>query len=62
MRRQDLPKTYISDGAIYIIKVDDFLKNNSFFTDKTISFVMGEVKSLDIDTNEDLDKMRRILS
>lgn len=62
MRRQDLPKTYISNGAIYIIKVDDFLKNNSFFTDKTISFVMGEVKSLDIDTNEDLDKMRRILS
>ena len=62
MRRQDLPKTYISNGAIYIIKVDEFLKNNSFFTDKTISFVMDEVKSLDIDTNEDLDKMRRILS
>ncbi|MFW2608792.1 acylneuraminate cytidylyltransferase family protein, partial [Aliarcobacter butzleri] len=36
MRRQDLPKTYMSNGAMYIIKVDKFLENNSFFTDNTI--------------------------
>lgn len=55
MRRQDLPKTFMSNGAIYIIKVDEFLKNKSFFTDKTISFVMDDIKSLDIDTQEDLE-------
>jgi CMP-N,N'-diacetyllegionaminic acid synthase len=59
LRRQDLPKTYLSNGAIYIIKVDEFMKNNSFYTDKTISFVMNEIKSLDIDSIEDLDKVRR---
>lgn len=62
MRRQDLPKTYMSNGAIYIIKVDEFLKNNSFFTDKTISFVMGETKSFDIDTKEDLIKVEKYIN
>ena len=61
MRRQDLPKTYMSNGAIYIIKVDDFLKNNSFFTDKTISFIMDEVKSTDIDVKDDLNKVERLI-
>lgn len=62
MRRQDLPKTYISNGAIYIIKVDEFLKNNSFLTDKTISFVMSETKSFDIDTEEDLRKVEKYIN
>lgn len=62
MRRQDLPKTYMSNGAIYITKVDEFLKNNSFFTDKTISFVMNETKSFDIDTREDLKKVEKYIN
>lgn len=61
MRRQDLPKTYMSNGAIYIIKVDEFLRNNSFYTDKTISFIMDKLKSLDIDTEEDLKKVETII-
>lgn len=61
MRRQDLPKTYMSNGAIYIIKVDDFLRNNSFFTNKTISFIMDEVKSMDIDVRDDLNKVERFI-
>mgnify|MGYP003948215035 FL=1 len=56
MRRQDLPKTYMSNGAIYIVKVSDFLKNNSFYTDKTISYVMHGDSNLDIDTKDDLKK------
>lgn len=62
MRRQDLPKTYMSNGAIYIIKVDEFLKNNSFFTDKTVSFLMDEIKSLDVDTGEDLEKVKKYIN
>jgi len=62
MRRQDLPQTYMSNGAIYIIKVDKFLKNNSFFTDKTISFVMDDIKSLDIDTQVDLKKVETYIN
>ncbi len=58
MRRQDLPKTYMSNGAIYIIKVDEFIKNNSFFTNKTIPYEMDKIQSLDIDTREDLEKVK----
>lgn len=62
MRRQDLPRTYMSNGAIYIVKVDEFLKRDSFFTEKTISFVMDEIKSLDIDTKEDLEKVEKYIN
>lgn len=61
MRRQDLPKTYMSNGAIYIIKVNEFLKDNSFYTNRTISFVMDNIKSMDIDTREDFEKINNIL-
>jgi N-acylneuraminate cytidylyltransferase len=52
--RQELPKTYRANGAIYIIKVKDFIKNKSLLTDKTIHFKMNQEKSLDIDTLDDL--------
>jgi len=54
MRRQNLPTTYMSNGAIYIIKVNDFLKNNSFLTKKTVHYKMDKIKSIDIDTISDL--------
>ncbi|MGQ3679144.1 MAG: acylneuraminate cytidylyltransferase family protein [Tenacibaculum sp.] len=61
MRRQDLPIVYMPNGAIYIVKVEDFLKSKQLFTDKTISFEMSEEKSLDIDTMEDLDRAVKII-
>jgi CMP-N,N'-diacetyllegionaminic acid synthase len=62
MRRQDLPKTYMSNGAIYIVKVSDFLKNNSFYTDRTISYVMHGDSNLDIDTKDDLKKAENCIN
>ncbi|WP_323126486.1 acylneuraminate cytidylyltransferase family protein [Aliarcobacter butzleri] len=62
MRRQDLPKTFMPNGAIYIVSVKDFLKKKRLFTDKTISFEMSEEKSFDIDTKEDLNKCNDILN
>jgi len=61
MRRQDLPLTYLSNGAIYITQVDEFVKNNSFFSDKTVSYLMSDIKSIDIDTKEDLDNASNIV-
>ena len=61
MRRQDLPKIYLSNGSIYIIKIDEFLINNSFHTNKTISYIMNEIKSIDIDTQGDLENVRNYL-
>lgn len=62
MRRQDLPKTYLSNGAIYIIAVDIFMKSNSLLTDKTISYLMDDRNSLDIDSVEDLRQAEKYLA
>ena len=52
--RQVLPKTYRANGAIYIIKVEEFMKENTLLTNKTIHFEMSIESSLDIDTKKDL--------
>jgi len=61
MRRQELPETYLSNGAIYIIEIEAFMREKSFLTDKTISYCMSSVKSLDIDTLEDLIKVENVI-
>jgi CMP-N-acetylneuraminic acid synthetase len=61
MRRQELPKTYMPNGAIYIIKGNEFEKTKALFTDKTTFFEMSEIKSLDIDDKKDLEKAVRYL-
>ena len=62
MRRQDLPKTFIPNGAIYIIYVKEFLKKRHLFSSKTIPFIMQPKKSIDIDTINDIKKCEKILN
>ena len=54
MRRQDLPSVFMPNGAIFIVKIDNFIKNNSFYTNNTLPFIMDNDSSSDIDTKEDL--------
>lgn len=61
MPRQEQPKVFIPNGAIYVIKVSKFLRHKTFLIDKTIHFLMPKEKSLDIDTLEDLKKIKKIL-
>ena len=61
MPRQKLPKTFMSNGAIYIIKTDIFKRKKSFYSEMTIPFLMSQDKSLDIDTYDDLEFLRQIL-
>ena len=49
--RQSLPKTYRANGAIYIIKVNDFVKDETLFTNKATHFEMSVEASLDIDSD-----------
>jgi|SaaInlStandDraft_4_1057021.scaffolds.fasta_scaffold24109_2 CMP-N,N'-diacetyllegionaminic acid synthase len=62
MREQDLPEVYMSNGAIYITKVEEFLKEKSFFTDRTVRYIMSKEKSFDIDTLSDLEAVKSIIS
>ncbi len=41
MPQQELPETYQPYVAICIVEVKEFLKNNIFFTDKTIAYIMS---------------------
>lgn len=61
MRRQDLPVTYMPNGAIYIVKTDLFKQSGRLFSDKTIPYLMSIEKSSDIDTYEDLERVREIM-
>ncbi|TNJ36602.1 acylneuraminate cytidylyltransferase family protein [Prosthecochloris vibrioformis] len=60
-RRQDLPKTYIPNGAIYVFRISDFLKRGGFPSNGSVPFVMSDRESVDIDTEEDLHLVEQLL-
>jgi CMP-N,N'-diacetyllegionaminic acid synthase len=53
LRRQDLPKIYSLNGAIYIADPAWYLQHRSFLTAGSIAFEMPKEKSLDIKTEYD---------
>lgn len=53
-RRQDLPKCFYPNGAIYGFRVSEFLKRGGFPSNGSFPYVMSEDESIDIDTKEDL--------
>lgn len=62
MRRQDLPKTHMPNGAIFVIYTKEFLSGKSFFTNKTLPFEMTLDESVDIDTLADIEIISGILN
>lgn len=53
-RRQDLPSTYVLNGAVYVARTDWLLRIGEFITEETTGYVMPALRSLDIDTELDL--------
>lgn len=51
--RQDLPKAFQPNGAIYAFSVAGFKKINHFPRSNVFPFIMSETESADIDTIED---------
>ncbi len=52
-RRQELPKYYRLNGAIYLCKVDYFLNYKDFYKEKSYAYVMDKERSVDIDDELD---------
>lgn len=50
LRRQDLPKVYELNGAVYVIRTKALLKHHSLHLTNTTGYVMPEERSIDIDT------------
>lgn len=53
MRRQELPDVYRPNGATYITTVKNLYKNNGFYCDKIVPYIMPPERSVDID--EEID-------
>jgi len=58
--RQELPKYYRINGAIYISKVDKFIKERDFYGLNSYAYIMPLDRSIDIDNFVDL-KLAEIL-
>lgn len=65
-RRQDLPASYVLNGAVYVARVEAFRGEPAFVTAGTVGYVMPAERSIDIDDEQDfLDaenvvKLRRV--
>ena len=59
-RRQDLPTTYLLNGAIYINKISNFLENRKFIEPSSIGFIMNSEHSIDIDHLDDFNAAQNI--
>lgn len=61
--RQALPPAWRPNGAIYVVRVDDFLREKRFFLQPMQMFEMNEADSIDIDSEADFaaaeEAMRR---
>lgn len=60
--RQNLPKSYHPNGAIYISKIDNFLKDKNLFSDPLSIYTMDEQSSIDVDNFDDLEKVKNIFA
>lgn len=54
VRRQDFPKYYRVDGAIYIQKIDENFNLETSFNDGKLAYIMNKKYSTDIDTYKDI--------
>lgn len=59
-RRQDIPKSYFPNGAIFISVPENLRRFRSFYCRKTIPYLMPAERSIDIDMEVDL-KMAEVL-
>jgi len=59
--RQELPKAFRINGAIYVMPTALFLEKRRFFVNPVFPFLMDKISSLDIDTEEDLMDVSCIL-
>lgn len=60
-RRQDLPPTYMLNGAVYAAPVAQYRQTRDFIVAETRAHVMPRERSVDIDTMTDLLLARAIL-
>jgi len=61
-RRQDLPATFVINGAIYVAQVDWYRRHRRFLCPETVAWRMPRERSIDIDSEDDLIAARAVVS
>lgn len=59
--RQEIQDAYYPNGAIYIFKITDFMKDTCIPRCNNLAYLMNQEDSLDIDSYQDIDIATRIL-
>ena len=54
VRRQDMPKVYALNGAVYVVETKWLSQSKVFVTEETIAYVMPRQRSVDVDAECDL--------
>jgi CMP-N,N'-diacetyllegionaminic acid synthase len=62
LRRQELPATFVVNGAVYVARVDWYRRHRAFLSPETVAWRMPRERSIDIDTELDLIIARAIAS
>lgn len=62
LNRQSIPKYYLINGAIYILKTDFLMGNFDLYSNNSYALVMDKLKSIDIDDNIDFIYAKSILN
>jgi CMP-N,N'-diacetyllegionaminic acid synthase len=60
-RRQEAPKRFRLNGAVYAVKADHLRSGGRLVDPQTVAVVMPEVRSLDIDSKFDLEVARLLV-
>jgi len=54
LNRQDYPKTYYPNGAIFVFKVQ-LIKQKKYYSKKSFAYIMNRINAVDIDTIDDFE-------
>ena len=60
-RRQELPKAYIPNGAVFVVMWDFFFEHKTFYGSDTAGYEMPRSRSIDIDTEYDFNLLDFLL-
>ena len=60
--RQNLQKTVVLNGSIYVLNTEFLKKNKTYFGKLTFGYLMPAFKSIDIDTEDDLKMAEAIIN
>jgi CMP-N,N'-diacetyllegionaminic acid synthase len=61
LKRQDLPKVYRLNGAVYVVKTDKYVVEKTLEPDNITGYIMNTIDSVDIDDQIDFNLAEVIL-